>query len=155
MKVHMKHNNIVGRKTADMRRDMDRKRERERERESTTKSWEVDGRGALIFTSALPRECSIVQIESRTTRYTLNLCICVFTCAFVCLRVSEVWSIRYEFRRTRHCHTDVRRWYADIIGSNASRQTIREISYRIVAALALLSWQPIPGMLLTLVSTLN
>lgn len=45
----------------------------------------------------------------------------------------------YEFRRRRGSHAgDAFLMLLDIIGSNASRQTTREISYRLVAALALL-----------------
>lgn len=56
---------------------------------------------------------------------------------------------RYEFRRRAiaaqaHVGDDT---LLDIIGSNASRQTIREISYRLLAALALFvtaySWSPL------------
>lgn len=44
----------------------------------------------------------------------------------------------YEFRRRRGSHAgDAFLMLLDIIGSNASRQTTREISYRLVAALAL------------------
>ena len=54
---------------------------------------------------------------------------------------------RYEFAPVRPAD-DVLDPQADIIGSNASRQTIREISYRLVAALAPLvtaySWNARP-----------